>query len=67
MAPGKNLPQSAQSDSFHYLLISLLLQAGKVREFTAACRQERGRGRFSSPKGQKTLSGCPGFLHPDYL
>lgn len=29
MAPGKNLPQSAQSDSFYYLLITLLLQAGE--------------------------------------
>lgn len=28
MALGKNLPQSAQSDSFYYLLITLLLQAG---------------------------------------
>lgn len=28
MAQGKNLPQSAQSDSFYYLLITLLLQAG---------------------------------------
>lgn len=29
MALGKNLPQSAQSDSFYYLLITLLLQAGE--------------------------------------
>lgn len=29
MAVGKNLPQSAQSDSFYYLLITLLLQAGE--------------------------------------
>lgn len=29
MALGKNLPQSAQSDSFYYLLITVLLQAGE--------------------------------------
>lgn len=29
MALGKNLQQSAQSDSFYYLLITLLLQAGE--------------------------------------
>lgn len=29
MALGKNLPQSAQSDSFYYLLITFLLQAGE--------------------------------------
>lgn len=31
MALGKNLPQSAQSDNFYYLLITLLLQAGEFR------------------------------------
>jgi len=30
MALGKNLPRSAQSDSFYYLLITLLLQAGEL-------------------------------------
>lgn len=29
MELGKNLPQSAQSDSFYYLLITLLLQPGE--------------------------------------
>lgn len=29
MALGKNLPQSAQSDSFYYLLITFLLRAGE--------------------------------------
>lgn len=29
MALGKNLPKSAQTDSFYYLLITLLLQAGE--------------------------------------
>lgn len=30
MALGKNLPESAQSDSFYYLLITLLLRVGEL-------------------------------------
>lgn len=36
MALGKNLPQSAQSDSFYYLLITLLLQAGEFSNLLRA-------------------------------
>lgn len=39
MALGKNLLQSAQSDSFYYLLITLLLQAGEF------CNLLRSAGR----------------------
>lgn len=65
MKLGKNLPQSAQSESFYYLLITLLLRAGEFSNLLRlAGRRVGGGGCFSSPEGQKAHSEGPAILHP---
>lgn len=54
IALGKNLPQSAQSDSFYYLLITLLLQAGEFSNLLRpAGRRMEGEVVFPSLRDKR--------------
>lgn len=70
MALGKNLPQSAQSDSFYYLLITLLLQVGEFSNLLRpAGRREEGEEEeeavFPAQRDKRPSQVVQQFLHPD--
>lgn len=66
MALGKNLPQSAQSDSFYYLLITLLLQVGEFSNLLRpAGRREEEEAVFPAQRDKRPSQVVQQFLHPD--